>query len=164
MLFKISCLHSEFNWKDMMVMLWWMWKHGCYMLTTFSIVSKEEYKQTRHSCQRSNSNWGFNSYNFAFWYRFEWSFVSPLSLLSFLSWSIGSVAFSDLQLLPVFHRCHFRPWDLAVWFENQFHHSMQYIQCGIASLVPSSLNTPLSTIRSYADKQMIPNGQDHKWI
>ena len=97
-----------------MVMLWWMWKHGCYMLTTFSIVSKEEYKQTRHSCQRSNSNWGFNSYNFAFWYRFEWSFVSPLSLLSFLSWSIGSVAFSDLQLLPVFHRCHFRPWDLAV--------------------------------------------------
>ena len=146
MLFKISCLHSEFNWKDMMVMLWWMWKHGCCMLTTFSIVSKEEYKQTRHSCQRSNSNcWGFNSYNFAFWYRFEWSFVSPLSLLSFLSWSIGSVAFSDLQLLPVFHRCHFRPWDLAVWFENQFYHSMQYIQCGIASLVPSSLNTPLST-------------------
>ena len=85
MLFKISRLHSAFNWRDMMVMLWWMWKHGCYMLTTFSIVSKE-YKQTRHSCQKSNSNWGFNSYNFAFdiglvWMKFRQFFVTSFLLV-----------------------------------------------------------------------------------
>ena len=138
MLFKTCWPHSAFNWKAMLVILLWMWKQVWSFwreLQTFSLSKEPSPKRAR-----------INSYNFdRIWIKFRQSIVTSFLLVvidrlcGFLRSSasarfpplpLSSVGFSRMirEPIPSFDAILIYPvWDRS-----------------IGSLVPSSLNTPLS--------------------